>query len=107
MKRRRKIATVKPKPAAKPRPAKSARMASRAAPIELFYWPTPNGWKISIMLEECGLPYVVRPVDISRGEQFAKKFLAISPNNRIPAIVDPDGPGGRPISVFESGAILQ
>ena len=77
------------------------------APIELFYWPTPNGWKISIMLEECALPYVVRPVDISKGEQFDKKFLAISPNNRIPAIVDPDGPGGRPISVFESGAILQ
>ena len=59
------------------------------------------------MLEECGLPYTVRPVDISRGEQFAPAFLAISPNNRIPAIVDPDGPGGRPISVFESGAILQ
>ena len=76
-------------------------------PIELYYWPTPNGWKISIMLEECGLPYVVRPVDISKGEQFAADFLAISPNNRIPAIVDPDGPGGRPISVFESGAILQ
>ena len=75
--------------------------------IELFYWPTPNGWKISIMLEECGLPYVVRPVDISKGEQFTPWFLAISPNNRIPAIVDPGGPGGRPISVFESGAILQ
>ncbi len=59
------------------------------------------------MLEECGLPYVVRPVDISKGEQFAPQFLAISPNNRMPAIVDPDGPGGRPISVFESGAILQ
>jgi GSH-dependent disulfide-bond oxidoreductase len=78
-----------------------------AKPIELFYWPTPNGWKISIMLEECRLPYVVRPVDISKGEQFAPRFLAISPNNRIPAIVDPVGPGGRPISVFESGAILQ
>jgi GSH-dependent disulfide-bond oxidoreductase len=75
-------------------------------PIELYYWPTPNGWKISIMLEECGLPYVVRPVDISKGEQFAPQFLAISPNNRIPAIVDPNGPGG-PISIFESGAILQ
>jgi GST-like protein len=84
------------------------RRASRAAkPIQLFYWPTPNGWKISIMLEECRLPYVVRPVDISKGEQFSKKFLAISPNNRIPAIVDPAGPGGRPIAVFESGAILQ
>ncbi|MGA8614075.1 MAG: glutathione S-transferase N-terminal domain-containing protein [Xanthobacteraceae bacterium] len=78
-----------------------------AKPIELFYWPTPNGWKISIMLEECGLPYVVQPVDISKGEQFAPRFLTISPNNRIPAIVDPAGPGGRPISVFESGAILR
>jgi len=76
-------------------------------PIELYYWPTPNGWKISIMLEECGLPYVVKPVDISKGEQFSAPFLAISPNNRIPAIVDPTGPGGLPISVFESGAILQ
>jgi GST-like protein len=81
--------------------------ARRAMPIDLFYWPTPNGWKISIMLEECGLPYRVHPVDISKGEQFAPHFLAISPNNRIPAIVDPHGPGGRPISVFESGAILQ
>ncbi|MGO9697724.1 MAG: glutathione S-transferase N-terminal domain-containing protein [Xanthobacteraceae bacterium] len=91
---------------------KSARAGARPAsrrrkPIELYYWPTPNGWKISIMLEECGLPYLVRPVDISKGEQFAPHFLAISPNNRIPAIVDPDGPDGRPISVFESGAILQ
>jgi GSH-dependent disulfide-bond oxidoreductase len=76
-------------------------------PIELYYWPTPNGWKISIMLEECRLPYVIRPVDISKGEQFAPRFLAIAPNNRMPAIVDPAGPGGRPISVFESGAILQ
>ena len=59
------------------------------------------------MLEECGLPYVVHPIDISKGEQFTPQFLAVSPNNRIPAIVDPDGPGGRPISVFESGAILQ
>jgi GSH-dependent disulfide-bond oxidoreductase len=75
--------------------------------IELYYWPTPNGWKVSIMLEECGLPYVVRPVDISKGEQFTPRFLAISPNNRMPAIIDPAGPGGRPISVFESGAILQ
>src|SRR6202050_714170 len=87
---------------------KVSRMAAVAnAPIELYYWPTPNGWKISIMLEECGLPYVVRAVDISKGEQFSPHFLAISPNNRIPAIVDPAGPGGRPISVFESGAILQ
>ncbi|WP_281021786.1 glutathione S-transferase family protein [Rhodoplanes roseus] len=75
--------------------------------MELFYWSTPNGWKITIMLEECRLPYVVRPVNIGAGEQFKPEFLAIAPNNRIPAIVDPDGPGRKPISVFESGAILQ
>jgi GSH-dependent disulfide-bond oxidoreductase len=92
--------------AAKRRTARSGSRR-RTAPIALYYWPTPNGWKISIMLEECGLPYVVHPVDISKGEQFAPAFLAISPNNRIPAIVDPAGPGGRPIAVFESGAILQ
>src|ERR671920_402119 len=76
-------------------------------PIELHYWPTPNGWKVSIMLEECGLPYEIRPVNIGKGDQFKPEFLKISPNNRMPAIVDPDGPGGRPIAVFESGAILQ
>ncbi|HKA70384.1 MAG TPA: glutathione S-transferase N-terminal domain-containing protein [Xanthobacteraceae bacterium] len=76
-------------------------------PIDLYFWPTPNGWKISIMLEECGLPYRVIPVNIAKGEQFRPEFLAISPNNRMPAIVDPAGPGGQPISVFESGAILQ
>jgi GST-like protein len=76
-------------------------------PIELYYWNTPNGWKISIMLEECGLPYTVRQVNIGKGDQFRPEFLAISPNNKIPAIVDPDGPGGKPISIFESGAILQ
>ena len=76
-------------------------------PIELYYWPTPNGWKISIMLEECGLPYTVRSVNIGKGDQFKPDFLAISPNNKMPAIVDPDGPGGEPISIFESGAILQ
>jgi len=76
-------------------------------PIDLYFWPTPNGWKISIMLEECGLPYRVIPVNIAKGEQFRPQFLAISPNNRMPAIVDPAGPGGQPISVFESGAILQ
>lgn len=75
--------------------------------IELYYWPTPNGWKISIMLEECGLPYRIRSVNIGKGEQFAPDFLRMSPNNKVPAIVDPDGPGGRPISIFESGAILQ
>lgn len=75
--------------------------------IELYHWPTPNGHKITIMLEECGLPYEIKPVNIAKGEQFEPKFLAISPNNRMPAIVDPDGPDGKPISVFESGAILQ
>ena len=76
-------------------------------PIELYFWPTPNGWKVSIMLEECGLPYRVIPVNLAKGAQFEPAFLAISPNNRMPAIVDHDGPGGAPISVFESGAILQ
>jgi GST-like protein len=75
-------------------------------PIDLHFWPTPNGWKITIMLEECGLPYRVIPVNIGKGDQFKPEFLAIAPNNRMPAIVDPDGPGGQPISVFESGAIL-
>ena len=79
----------------------------RSHPVELYYWPTPNGWKISIMLEETGLPYLVRYIDIQKGEQFAPAFLAISPNNRVPAIVDPRGPAGRPIAIFESGAILQ
>ena len=76
-------------------------------PIELYYWPTPNGWKITIMLEECGLPYTVLPVNIGKGDQFKPEFLSISPNNKMPAIVDHEGPGGKPISVFESGAILQ
>jgi len=76
-------------------------------PIELHYWPTPNGWKVSIMLEECGLPYTVHTVNIGKGDQFKPEFLVISPNNRIPAILDPQGPDGKPISVFESGAILQ
>ena len=76
-------------------------------PIDLYYWSTPNGFKISIMLEECRLPYRVIPINISKGDQFNPEFLAISPNNRIPAIVDPQGPGSKPISIFESGAILQ
>jgi GSH-dependent disulfide-bond oxidoreductase len=75
-------------------------------PIELYYWPTPNGHKITILLEELGVPYTLHFVNIGRGEQFDPKFLAISPNNRIPAIVDPEGPGGKPISIFESGAIF-
>ena len=74
--------------------------------IELYTWNTPNGRKISVALEEMGLAYTVHPVNIGKNEQFAPAFLAISPNNRIPAIVDTDGPGGKPISVFESGAIL-
>ena len=76
-------------------------------PIELHIWPTPNSYKISIFLEEAGLPYEVKLVNISTGEQFKPDFLNIAPNNRMPAIVDPDGPDGQPISVFESGAILQ
>ena len=74
--------------------------------IELHTWNTPNGRKISVALEEMGLPYKVFPVNITKGEQMAPAFLAISPNNKIPAIVDPDGPGGKRVSVFESGAIL-
>lgn len=75
--------------------------------IELYYWPTPNGWKISIALEELALPYTVRSVNIGRGEQFDPAFLALSPNNRIPAITDHAPPdGGPPLSIFESGAIL-
>lgn len=75
--------------------------------IDLYYWPTPNGHKIPIMLEECGLRYRVKPVNMLRGEQFRPAFLKINPNNKIPAIVDRDGPGGEPITLFESGAILQ
>ncbi|MCP4315181.1 MAG: glutathione S-transferase family protein [Hyphomicrobiales bacterium] len=82
-------------------------MAEQNSPIELYYWPTPNGWKITIMLEELGVPYDVKFVNIGRGEQFEPEFLKIAPNNRMPAIVDPEGPDGEPISVFESGAILQ
>ena len=79
---------------------------TQGKPIELYYWPTPNGWKISIMLEELGAPYEVKYINIAKGDQFAPEFLAFSPNNRMPAIIDPEGPGGEPISVFESGAIL-
>ena len=74
--------------------------------IDLFTWITPNGRKISIMLEEVGLPYEVHPINLQKDEQFAPDFLAISPNNRIPAIIDREGPGGTPYSLFESGAIL-
>lgn len=82
-------------------------MTNQTAPINLYYWPTPNGQKISIMLEELEVPYNVHMVNIGTGDQFKPEFLAISPNNRIPAIVDPEGPDGTPISVFESGAILK
>ncbi|MBI2226847.1 MAG: glutathione S-transferase N-terminal domain-containing protein, partial [Betaproteobacteria bacterium] len=74
--------------------------------IDIYSWPTPNGHKIHIMLEETGLPYRVHGVNIRTGDQFKPEFLKISPNNRIPAIVDHDGPNGKPISLFESGAIL-
>ena len=74
--------------------------------IDLYTWPTPNGHKIHIMLEEIGLDYRVIPIDIGAGDQFKPEFLKISPNNKMPAIVDPEGPDGQPISLFESGAIL-
>jgi GST-like protein len=99
--------TSKPVRATKHVASRASSRLRQPKPIDLYYWSTPNGWKVTIMLEECGLPYKVIPVNISAGEQFKPEFLKISPNNRMPAIVDPDGPGGRPISVFESGAILQ
>ena len=74
--------------------------------IDVYTWATPNGHKVHIMLEECGLEYRVHPINIGAGDQFGEDFLKISPNNKIPAIVDPDGPDGKPISLFESGAIL-
>jgi GST-like protein len=74
--------------------------------IDFYYWPTPNGWKVAIMLEECGLDYRVVPLNIGKGDQFKPEFLAITPNHRIPAIVDPDGPGGQPLTLFESAAIM-
>jgi GST-like protein len=81
-------------------------LAAMTEPIDLYYWPTPNGWKITIALEEMGLPYRVQLIDIGKGDQFDPDFLKIAPNNRMPAIVDPDGPGGAPVSIFESAAIL-
>ena len=86
-------------------PARRAANAKNMT-IQVYSWATPNGHKVHIMLEECALPYTVHPVDIGAGDQFKEEFLAISPNNKIPAIVDPEGPDGRPISLFESGAIL-
>jgi GST-like protein len=76
-------------------------------PIDLYFWPTSNGWKVSIALEEFALPYTTRLVNIGKGDQFKPEFLQISPNNRMPAITDPNGPDSAPISIFESGAILQ
>lgn len=75
-------------------------------PLQVYSWPTPNGQKVHIMVEELGIPYEVHPIDIGKGDQFHEGFLKISPNNKIPAIVDPDGPGNEPLSLFESGAIL-
>ncbi|PIP01058.1 glutathione S-transferase N-terminal domain-containing protein [Pleomorphomonas carboxyditropha] len=80
--------------------------ATQTKPIDLYYWPTPNGHKITIMLEELGVPYDLHFINIGKGDQFQPDFLAISPNNKMPAIVDPEGPDGKPISIFESGAIL-
>lgn len=77
------------------------------APITLYFWPTPNGYKITVALEELGLPYDISFVNINTGDQFKPEFLRISPNNRMPAIIDPEGPDGKPVSIFESGAILQ
>src|SRR3981081_1461379 len=88
-------------------PAGPRRTKRPLTMIELYYWTTPNGHKITLFLEEAGLPYTIHPVNLSRGDQFKPEFLAISPNNRIPAIVDKDpGDGGAPGSVFESGALL-
>ena len=108
MKSKKRKAEKRPAKPAKAQVRKAAKPTKRAPrPIELYYWPTPNGWKVSMMLEECKLPYILKPVNTGKGEQFEPGFLKIAPNNRMPAIVDPDGPGGKPISVFESGAILQ
>ena len=75
--------------------------------IDLYYWPTPNGKKVTILLEECGIPYTIKPVNISRGDQLSASFLKISPNGRMPAIVDHEPPGGgAPVAIFESGAIM-
>ena len=82
-------------------------MRQTQAPISLYYFPTPNGHKITIALEEMGLPYEIRVIDIRKGDQFKPEFLAFSPNNKMPAIIDPNGFDGKPVSVFESGAILQ
>jgi GST-like protein len=86
---------------------KGSIMTQQSNPIDLYYWPTPNGWKITILLEELGAPYALHMVNIGAGDQFKEDFLKISPNNKMPAIVDPEGPDGKPLSVFESGAVMQ
>ncbi len=82
-------------------------MTTQTQPIDLYFWPTPNGFKVTIYMEELSIPYNVHPINIGKGDQFKPEFLAFSPNNRMPAIIDPEGPSGEPVSVFESGAILQ
>ncbi len=89
-----------------PLPERHAVAATQTKPIDLYYWNTPNGYKISILLEELGVPYDVKFIAIGKGDQFKPEFLKIAPNNRIPAIVDPEGPDGKPISIFESAAIM-
>lgn len=82
-------------------------MTESTKPLTLYFWPTPNGKKVTIFLEEAQLDYKIKPVNIGDGEQFKPAFLKVSPNNKMPALVDPNGPSGKPISIFESGAILQ
>src|SRR5262249_38934449 len=111
------MARITKKPSLKKAPGRKARRASKSLEparrasankaIDLYYWPTPNGWNVTILLEESSPTYTSVPRDISKGDLFKPQFLAISPNNRMPAIVDHDGPDGAPISIFESGAILQ
>jgi GSH-dependent disulfide-bond oxidoreductase len=86
--------------------ATGSNLKGSLAMIELYTWGTPNGKKASIMLEEIGLPYDVHPINLRKREQFSPEFLAINPNNKIPAIIDRDGPGGKPLTLFESGSIL-
>ena len=74
--------------------------------IDLYYWPTPNGWKVTILLEELGLDYKAIPIDILNGDQYSAEFIALNPNSKIPVLVDPDGPDGAPVTLFESGAIM-
>ena len=89
--------TSKSRPKKKSAARKAGGKGKRQKPIEVYFWPTPNGYKITCALEEMGLPYVIKPVNIARGDQFKPEFLKFSPNNRMPAIIDPNGPGGRPM----------